>query len=136
MLSKAKPGRNRKLESGYNATRARGGWCWKQERGNGEPDEPFRPCDLHACQLTRALPFPAPPALLIIASKSTKLVTPPLPARELVPVQCLRGFAFPPMRLGEKRAHLGGVGGEPPTVLPSLLVLADKCFRSRGVLDV
>jgi hypothetical protein len=40
------------------------------------------------------------------------------------------GPAFEHMRYGEKWAHLGGVGGEPPTVLPRLLVLKNKCVKS------
>jgi len=130
MLSRAHAPKTGKLEFDYNLPRARGGWCSKPERGNGEPDEPFRPCDLHACHLTRAL-FPSLldfSPLLIIASKRTQRVnTPPRtkPALEFVRL----ALALIVHAVRRKRAHLGGAGGEPPAVLVRLLVLADKCFE-------
>lgn len=89
---------------GHGNNRARQRW----------PDEPFRPSDLYGCRapgLSHLFIYPRN------ASNRTKTVNTP-------------GFALAlnPHPVRRKRAHLGGAGGEPPAVLPCLLVLADKCF--------
>ena len=125
MLSRAHAPKTGKLDLQFHST-PRG--AVNEERGNGEPDEPFRPCDLHACRDPRGFFLPS---ILIIASKRTQRVNTPRGGGQNPHVK-LSGLPLPfkPMRLGGKRAHLGGAGGEPPAVLPRLLDLSNKCVQS------
>lgn len=119
MISRAQAPKTGKLDLQFPST-PRG--AESLELGNGEPDEPFRPSDLYACRPPGVSRFPLS---LFIASKRTKSVTPPGVAVALA-------VAPEPMRLGKKRAHLGGAGGEPPAVLGCLLDLSNKCAAPLG----